>query len=95
MARSDLLAPLLQDYISAFLKNAGQPKPPFKNVYSEVKKMMKPLVPANRDIAEVLLPFFRRKKQDRPRRRRPPASRPAGVPGVPGPGGAPAAIAGQ
>jgi poly(A) polymerase len=96
MDRSVLLAPVLQDYVRAFMKEAGQPgqpKPLFKDVYAAAKQMMKPLVPANKDVATVLLPFFRRKKQGRPRRRRPAASRPATASELPG--NPPAAAAGQ
>jgi poly(A) polymerase len=96
MERRDLLAPLLQDYVRLFLENAGQTKPLFKDVYIAVKKMMKPLVPANKDIAAVLLPFFRRKKQPRshaPHGRN--RSRPAGVSGSPGLNGNTPAAAGQ
>ncbi|MDR1932873.1 MAG: polynucleotide adenylyltransferase PcnB [Spirochaetales bacterium] len=71
MERTFLLAPLIQDYVKALLKKAGSPKPLFKDVYSAVKKMMQPLVPANRDIDMALIPFFRRKKQPRTQRRRP------------------------
>jgi poly(A) polymerase len=83
MKRNLLLVPLLQDYIRVFLRNAGQQKPSFKDVYIAAKNMMKPLVPANKDIADVLLPFFRKKKQGRPRARTR-ASRPAGSPGFSG-----------
>jgi poly(A) polymerase len=94
MERRGLLAPLLQDYIQALFKSAGQTKPLFKDVYVAAKKMMKPLVPANKDVASVLLPFFRRKKQGPPRRRRSPASRPAAAES-PGFGGNPPAASGQ
>jgi poly(A) polymerase len=71
MERRFLLAPLIQDYVKALLKQAGDPKPLFKDVYIAVKKMMQPLVPANKDIDAALLPFFRKKKQPRPQRRHP------------------------
>jgi hypothetical protein len=77
MERRFLLAPLNEDYVKALLKQAGDdPKPLFKDVYLAVKKMMRPLVPANRDIDAALLPFFRKKKQPRPQRRRPAPARP-------------------
>jgi poly(A) polymerase len=87
--RNILLAPLIQDYVRAFINEAGTQKPLFKDVYTTVKKMMKPLVPANRDIATALLPFFRKKKQQRLHKKRKPSASPrpdGGVSGVSGSG---------
>jgi poly(A) polymerase len=80
MQRVLLLAPLIQDYVKALLQKDALPRPLFKDVYIAVKKMMQPLVPANKDIDGALLPFFRKKDSGRPRRRRrprKPGSRPA------------------
>jgi poly(A) polymerase len=77
MERRFLLAPLVKDYITAFLKQAAPGKPLFKDAYVAVKKMMQPLVPANKDVDAALAPFFRvPKRLGRPRRRRRPAPRP-------------------
>jgi poly(A) polymerase len=77
MQRAFLLAPLIKDYVRVLLNNAGLPRPLFRDVYIAVKKMMRPLVPANKDIDGALVPFFRKKKPSRPPGRRPhkPASR--------------------
>jgi poly(A) polymerase len=79
MERRLLISPLMQDYVEVLLKRAGPVKPQFKDVYNAIKKLMHPLVPANRDIDAALVPFFRRKKSQRNTRKRfhSPQARPA------------------
>ena len=69
MQKVQLLSPLVADYVKSLLSHAGETEVQFKDAYVAVKKMMHPLVPANRDIDGALTPFFSRKKQ--PKRRRP------------------------
>jgi hypothetical protein len=72
MERMQLLSPLIHDYVTDLLANSGEEQPLFRDMYIAVKKMIRPIVPANRDIDGALVPFFRRKKQGKPGRRRRP-----------------------
>ena len=68
MERKQLLAPLIQDYVKALLGEA-EVRPLMRDVYQSVKKMLRPIVPANKDLYEALFQFFGKKKPSRPRRR--------------------------
>jgi poly(A) polymerase len=69
MERSLMIAPLIEDYVKLLAREALPEKLQFKDAYGAVKKMLHPIVAANKDIAIALVPLFRRKKPSRPPKR--------------------------